>query len=65
MVDLEALAQIEKLGKVLGAKRDSRTMIAIAHGLAYDPHVEGRLKLTPVGRERLAGAAEPAQGSLL
>lgn len=28
--------------------------IAIAHGLAYDPHVDGRLRLTLVGRAKLA-----------
>lgn len=27
--------------------------ISIAHGLAYDPHVDGKLRLTPTGRERL------------
>jgi len=31
--------------------------IAIAHGLAYDPHVNGRLRLTPAGREKLEAAA--------
>lgn len=28
--------------------------IAIAHGLAFDPHVDGRLRLTPAGEARLA-----------
>jgi hypothetical protein len=34
--------------------------IAVAHGLAYDPHVDGRLRLTPVGRAKLAAAPVPA-----
>lgn len=28
--------------------------VAIAHGLAYDPHVDGRLRLTSPGRAKLA-----------
>lgn len=49
-VDVVALEEIRTAGKT-SAKR---TQIAIAHGLAYDPHVDGRLRLTPVGRARLA-----------
>lgn len=50
-VDVVALEEIRTTGKT-SAKR---TQIAIAHGLAYDPHADGRLRLTPVGREKLAG----------
>jgi len=52
-VDVVALEEIRTTGKT-SAKR---TQIAIAHGLAYDPHVDGRLRLTPVGREKLGAAA--------
>jgi hypothetical protein len=44
------LREIHRTGKA----RPKRMAIAIAHGLAYDPHVDGRLRLTPVGREKLA-----------
>ena len=50
-VDVVALEEIAHTGKT-NAKA---TTIAIAHGLAYDPRVDGRLRLTPVGREKLAG----------
>lgn len=50
VADLDALASIARREQV-GAKR---TSIAIAHGLAYDPHVDGKLRLTPVGRDKLA-----------
>lgn len=49
--DVEALELIQKTGKA----KPKQVSIAIAHGLAYDPHVDGRLRLTPVGREKLAG----------
>lgn len=52
-VDVVALEEIRTTGKT-NAKA---TTIAIAHGLAYDPHVDGRMRLTPVGREKLTGAA--------
>lgn len=70
MIDYDALGQIAYTGRIIGKRSDHRTMRAIAHGLAYDPHIDGRLKLTPPGRARLEEfeapiEAEPAQGSLL
>jgi hypothetical protein len=50
-VDVEALELIASTGKA----KPKQVSIAIAHGLAYDPRVEGRLRLTPLGREKLAG----------
>jgi hypothetical protein len=50
-VDTAALEQIRLEGK---AKQKAQA-IAIAHGLAFDPHVDGRLRLTPAGREKLEG----------
>ena len=55
-VDVAALEEIRVSGKLTGKTSAKRTSIAIAHGLAYDPHVDGRLRLTPVGREKLAAA---------
>ncbi|HEX7246435.1 MAG TPA: hypothetical protein VF245_12820 [Solirubrobacterales bacterium] len=49
--DVVALEEVQRTGKT-NAKA---TTIAIAHGLVYDPHVDGRLRLTPLGREKLAG----------
>ena len=54
-VDVTALEEIRATGKT-SAKR---TQIAVAHGLAYDPHVDGRLRLTPAGRAKLAAAPSP------
>lgn len=54
--DVEALEQIHRTGKA----KPKAVSIAIAHGLAYDPHVDGRLRLTPVGRAKLAAAQAPA-----
>lgn len=51
--DTAALEQIRLEGKTK-AKDQAR---AIAHGLAYNPHVDGRLKLTPAGRAKLAARA--------
>lgn len=65
MTDFDALAQIDRQGKVRGAKREQREAIAIAHGFAYDPQVEGRLRLTIPGRKRLNERPERQQGSLL
>lgn len=48
---LALLAEIRTTGKTSSKKGKQ---IAIAHGHVYDPHVDGRLRLTPVGRERLA-----------
>lgn len=45
------LAEIRDTGKS-SSKRGKA--IAIAHGHVYDPHVDGRLRLTPIGRERVA-----------
>lgn len=47
------LAEIRDTGKT----SKKATSVAIAHGLAYDPHVDGRLRLTDRGRERLEEAA--------
>ena len=55
-VDVVALEEIRTTGKT-SAKR---TEIAIAHGLAFDPHVDGRLRLTPPGRAALAAAPLPS-----
>ena len=52
--DVTALEEIRAKGKT-STKAQAR---AIAHGLAYDPHVEGKLKLTPAGREKLRAARE-------
>lgn len=49
-VDVTALEEIRATGKT----KAKAQAIAIAHGLAYDPHVDGRLRLTPVGRTKLA-----------
>lgn len=47
------LDEIER--RKIGGKTKPRLQgIAIAHGLAYDPHVDGKLRLTPAGRARLA-----------
>jgi hypothetical protein len=43
------LEEIRAKGKT---KAKAQT-ITIAHGLAYDPHVDGRLRLTPAGEARL------------
>lgn len=50
------LEEIER-GKVGGTRKPRLQSIAIAHGLAYNPHVDDRLRLTPVGRARLDDAA--------
>lgn len=52
-VDVVALEEI----RVKGKTKQKPQQIAIAHGLAFDPHVDGRLRLTPVGAARLAAAA--------
>jgi len=52
-VDVVALEEIRATGKT----KPKALTIAIAHGLAYDPHVDGRHRLTPVGREKLEAAA--------
>jgi hypothetical protein len=65
MTDFLTLREIQTEGRAIGKRADQRTAIAIAHGLAYDPHVDGRLRLTPPGRVALAAAPDAAQGSLL
>lgn len=40
-----------------GKTKPTMQRIAVAHGLAFDPHVDGRLRLTPVGAARLNDAA--------
>lgn len=47
-----ALAFLEEI-RDRGKTKPKPQAMAIAHGLAYDPHVDGRLRLTPPGRERL------------
>lgn len=49
------LEEIERR-KIGGKTKPRLQSIAIAHGLAYDPHVDGRLRLTPRGREKLEAA---------
>lgn len=51
------LEEIRLTGRVKGKRH---LAIAIAHGLAYDPHVDGRLRLTPVGRAALDRAPDLA-----
>lgn len=51
-----AAAFLEEI-RVKGKTKPKAQTIAIAHGLAYDPHVDGRLRLTPRGREKLSQAA--------
>jgi hypothetical protein len=51
-VALAFLAEIRDTGKT----KPKQQTIAIAHGLAFDPHVDGRLRLTPRGREKLEAA---------
>jgi hypothetical protein len=55
-VDAAALEQIRLEGKA----KPKQQQIAIARGLAFDPHVDGRLRLTPAGRAQLAGARSPS-----
>lgn len=43
------LAEIQAKGKT----KPKVQTIAIAHGLAFDPHIDGRLRLTPAGEARL------------
>lgn len=55
-VDVTALEEIRTTGKT----SKKAQAIAVAHGLAYDPHVDGRLRLTPVGRAKLAAVQTAA-----
>ena len=55
-VDVVALEEIRTTGKT----KPKALTIAVAHGLAYDPHVDGRLRLTPVGRAKLAAGQTAA-----
>lgn len=55
-IDIVALEQIRTTGKA----KPKAVSIAIVHGLAYDPHVDGRLRLTLPGRAKLAAARAPA-----
>lgn len=48
-VDVETLRKIHLRQK----PNERRANVAIAHGLAYNPHVDGKLRLTPRGREHL------------
>lgn len=56
--ELDQTALLEALGKIRTTGRAKRRWqtIAIAHGLAYDPHVDSRLKLTPAGSAKREGA---------
>jgi hypothetical protein len=69
MSSQQTFTEIDRIGIALGFLEEIRATgqtkpkaltIAIAHGLAYDPQVDGRLRLTPVGRAKLAAAREPA-----
>ena len=54
-----AAAHMDVLRRVHAGKVTRGTKAAnvpMAHGLVYDPHVDGRLKLTPKGREKLRAA---------
>lgn len=51
-VDVVALEEIRVTGKTSAKKQQ----ILVGHGHAYDPHVDGRLRLTPAGREKLSVA---------
>jgi hypothetical protein len=48
-----AISFLEEI-RAKGKTKDKAQTRAIAHGLAYDPHVDGRLRLTPAGEARLA-----------
>jgi len=54
---LALLAEIRDTGKTSSKKG---LAIATAHGHVYDPHVDGRRRLTPVGRAKLAAAQTAA-----
>lgn len=54
-----ARAFLEEIAATGKTKARMQTL-AVAHGLAYDPHVDGRLRLTPLGRARLAAARTAA-----
>jgi hypothetical protein len=49
-VDVTALEEVRTTGKTKARAQ----AIAIAHGLIYDPHIDGALRLTPAGRAKLA-----------
>lgn len=51
-VNLDLLRRIGN-GEKVQAKTKGATRL-IAHGLAYDPHVDGRLRLTDLGEDRIA-----------
>lgn len=51
--DMETLRRIHA-GKVTRGTKAAN--VPLAHGLAYDPHVDGRLRLTPAGRAKLRSA---------
>lgn len=55
MVDVGILEQIRRTGKVKPA-RPKQVAVVIAHGLAYDPHIDGRLRLTKPGLAKLRAA---------
>jgi hypothetical protein len=52
-VDVATLEEIRRTGKT----KPRLQTVAIAHGLAYDPHVNGRLRLTPKGYARIRAYA--------
>jgi hypothetical protein len=51
--NMEMLRQI-RMGKIRRSTKAANVLMA--HGLAYDPHVDGRLKLTPAGLAQLKAA---------
>lgn len=53
MFDPDVLRRIHETGQA--AQRAEA--VAIAQGLAYNPHVDGRLRLTEPGRQMLEGSA--------
>lgn len=55
-IDVTTLEQIHRTGKA----KPKAVSIAIARGLAYDPHVDGRLRLTLPGRAKLAASRASA-----
>lgn len=47
-----AVSFLEEI-RAKGKTKPKMQTVAIAHGLAFDPHIDGRLRLTPVGEARL------------
>ena len=53
-VPIDFLQRIQR-GEVSSASTVREVPVAIAHGLAFDPHLDGRLRLTPTGLAKVHG----------